>query len=205
MKKFYTSVLLIFCLSSFGQNIIITHASASAVSGGINVNLKVFRDHAIIYLSYSYVLSGNIINLSVCYHNTPLTMQSNFDQNFLIPVPNNLNYIVNISIVNSMSSQVCDNFSIGQTTTLNFLNSESFEFQKQHYQLVPNPSIGVVFFKDKNLQFKEVSIFDLMGRTIKIFNSHFDQFDLSDLNSGTYIAKIETEYGLISQKIILNK
>ena len=205
MKKIYLLILMGFYISSFGQVSHINQVTATTVTGGINVNLKVSSPSSAGFLSYTYLVSGNVINLSVCYAFGFATVVTYLNNDFFIPVANNTTYVINIRVTNSSSSITCNNYSAGPSTILNFLNNNSFEMLKLNYQLSPNPSKGLLSFKDNELQYKEVSFFDLMGRRIKTFNQKMESFDISDLNNGTYIAKIETDFGAFSQKIILDK
>jgi hypothetical protein len=98
MKNIYFLIVMLICSSSFGQysgpGVAITSASSSAVAGGININLQVSRVHVASLLSHNYTVNGTTINLSVCYHISVLAMPVNLNNNFLIPVPNNINYTI---------------------------------------------------------------------------------------------------------------
>lgn len=210
MKKMKTNLLiLIIYLNvafSFGQSIQINQITPTAVNSGINVNLLVTTFNGAGYLNHSYTTIGNTINISVCYwfNFTLPVYQINTD--FFIEVPNNVNYIINVSVFNSSSQTVCDNFSFGPTATTNYLDTYSFEKIKNDYSIYPNPTIGTVEFKGDELLINQILVYDNFGRLIKELNSFPSKnIDLFELNDGIYLVKIITEYGSFNEKLIIKK
>lgn len=191
---------------SNGQSIQINQITPTAVSDGINVNLLVTTYNGAGYLSHSYTVVENTINLSVCYwFNTTLPMYQ-INNDFLISVPNNINYIINVSIFNSFSQTVCDNFSTGPTASTNYLEIENFEEANNKYLIYPNPSKGTIELIGDESLIKHIKIYDNLGRLIKQLKERITKnIDLYELNDGIYIINIETESGNLNQRFIIKK
>lgn len=70
--------------------------------------------------------------------------------------------------------------------------------------MYPNPSKDSVTISSKNKNLKTVALFDILGNQLLLLqlNSRETTFNVSDLASGIYIAKIETEDGLGSLRLI---
>lgn len=188
---------------SYGQ-IQINQITPTAVSNGLNVNLLVTAYSGAGYLSHNYTTTGNTINLSVCYWINATAPVFQISNDFIIPVPNNTNYTINVSVVYSTSQINCNNFSIGPTATAYYLDVDDFEKIKEDYALFPNPTDGKVDFRGNAASINEISLFDNLGRLVKqTKNSIGNSLDLKNLNDGVYLVKIETEFGVINQKIIL--
>lgn len=47
-----------------------------------------------------------------------------------------------------------------------------------------------------------VSLLDINGRILKTLNKNFESINVSDLQSGTYFIKIETNEGNLTKKIL---
>jgi hypothetical protein len=207
MKTKTLSLLFFFQLVfSFGQSMQINQITPTAVNGGINVNLLVTTFNGAGYLSHSYSIVNNTIDLSVCYWFDLTLAVYQINNDFFIEVPNNTNYVINVGVVNSSSQSVCNNFSTGPTATTNYLEKNVFETLKENYTIYPNPANGIIEFKGLDEPVKLIQIFDNLGRTIKEFKDfRFKAINLNDLNDGSYIIKIQTENGSLNQKLILKK
>ena len=176
------------------------------VNDGINVNLLVTSSSGAGYLSHSYTVVGNTINLNVCYWFSSLTVISQISKDFLITVPNDINYVINISTFNSSSSTVCDYFSVGPTASINYLETENYELQNSKYSIYPNPSKGIIELKGVDSLVKQIKIYDNLGRLIKLFNGDgISNIDLFELNDGIYYVYVETETGNWKKKLIIKK
>jgi hypothetical protein len=195
-------------LNSYCQNILITQLSATSVTGGVNVNVKTISGTGSGYLSNTYTVTGNIIDLSVCYwfDNTLPVLQ--FDNDFLIPLTTTGNYTVNVHIKLSTSQVTCDNFATTDngTTNVSFLSTNNFEQIKDDYTFFPNPTNGKVEYKGNELTINKIDIFDNVGRLVKqVKTISTNSLDLNELNDGVYLVKIQTENGNLNQKIIIKK
>lgn len=204
--KLFFLLLLGQLYSSYGQSIQINQITPTAVSGGVNVNLIVTTFNGAGYLSHTYTVNGNTINLSVCYWFNFTLPVFQINNDFVIPVQNNTNYTINVSTFNSSSATVCDFYSAGPTGTVNYLEIDGFEKIKEEYTLFPNPTQGKVAFNGDEILINKITIYDNFGRLIKQLKDTTDTYlDLKELNDGMYFVKIETENGSLNQKIILKK
>ena len=205
MRLLFLLLILNFS-SSYSQSIQINKITPTSVSGGINVNLLVTTYNGAGYLSNDYTIIGNTINLSVCYWFNVLQPVYQMSNDFFIPIANSASYTINVSIFHSMSSTVCDYFSVGPTSAVNFLDVTSFEKFPEKFALFPNPTTGKIEFNCDQTFINKFSVFDNLGRMIKSEeNSIKNSFDLSGFNDGIYFINFETKNGNFTQKIILNK
>ena len=205
MRLLFLLLILNFS-SSYSQSIQINQITPTSVSGGINVNLLVTTYNGAGYLSNDYTIIGNTINLSVCYWFNVLQPVYQMSNDFFIPIANSASYTINVSIFHSMSSTVCDYFSVGPTSAVNFLDVTSFEKFPEKFALFPNPTTGKIEFNCDQTFINKFSVFDNLGRMIKSEeNSIKNSFDLSGFNDGIYFINFETKNGNFTQKIILNK
>jgi len=199
---------MLFCqvFTSNGQSIQINQITPTAVSGGINVNLLVTTYNGARYLNHSYTVIGNTINLSVCYWFNSLQPIYQFNNDCLINVPNNIDYTINVTIINSSSQTICDNYSTGPYATTNYLKNEKFEKLINKFLIYPNPSKGIIELIGDESIVKHLNIFDNLGRLIKQLNEKTTKnIDLNDLKDGIYFVRIETENGNLNQKLIIKK
>ncbi len=67
--------------------------------------------------------------------------------------------------------------------------------------LYPNPTLKW-FSIESNLQFNKISVLDIHGKTIKIFDENVKEYNVEDLTSGLYFINIKTEKGKITKKLI---
>src|SRR5690554_102203 len=69
-------------------------------------------------------------------------------------------------------------------------------------KIYPNPTNGIVFIST-NQHISSLEVYNLIGQRV-IAANNTDQIDLSQLNTGTYIIKINTEKGTVSHRIVKN-
>ena len=205
-KKLLLFIFLINCLFCLGQNIQINQITPTAVNGGININVLVTTFNGAGYLSHTYTVTGNTINLSVCYWFNLTLPVFQISTDFLIPVSNTQNYTINLSTFHSSSPTICNFHSAGPTATRQFLNVKNIEKDKNNFIVFPNPSDGIFEFKENYSSIKQIKVYDFMGKIVKVFNDFkTNQIDLSILNNGIYHLEIENDLGISFQKIVVNK
>jgi Secretion system C-terminal sorting domain len=193
----------LFCL---GQSIQINQITPTAVNGGININVLVTTFNGAGYLSHSYTVTENTINLDVCYWFNLTLPVYQISTDFLIPVSNTQNYTINLSTFNSTSNIICNFYSTGPTASRQFLDVKNFENDKNSFIVFPNPSDGIFEFKENYSSIKQIKVYDFLGKIIKeINNFKTNQLDLSILNNGVYHLEIESELGINFQKVVVNK
>ena len=207
-SKLFLIALLGQLFFSYGQYEI----TPSAVTGGINVNLK-FEAGGFTYVSlrdYEYIISEQNIDIYTCYDFTnclfcPIYQVSD---NFFIPIENGGFYIINIFI---STGPAYDNDPEGCLNpwfigTTNILSTTIFENAKNNTVFYPNPTKGIVSFSNEGLEINTIQIIDNSGRLVKDFYTVTDNnIDLTELNNGMYFIKLNTENGNLTRKIILKK
>ncbi len=65
----------------------------------------------------------------------------------------------------------------------------------------PNPFVNQIHIKAEE-PLKQVKIYDILGKLLLKENINFQQIDMSSLQSGIYLIKIETYSGIIAKKMI---
>lgn len=199
-KHLLLLVFALFSLPETAQSIGITDSSVTAVSGGINVNVKTISFNGAGYLSNSYTITGNTIDLSVCYYFNFLLPILTFDNDFFIPVTNPGNYTVNITVYNSSSTETCDYFSSGGSATHNVLSALDLDVQKT-LAFSPNPTQGLLT-ADAEMPIERLMVFDQFGRLVLRQNDAGNTIDLSGLQNGVYILNGTAGEKNFTQKII---
>ena len=201
MKNLF--LLLAFVLLSAaasGQTIAITDSSVAAVDGGVNVNVKTISFNGAGYLSHTYSISGNTIDLSVCYYFNFLLPILTFDNDFFIPVTQSGDYTVNITVYNSASTEVCDYFSSGGSATHNVLSAPELDVRKT-MAFYPNPTHGLLT-TDSEMPIEHLLVFDQLGRLVLRQEDARNTIDLSGLQNGVYLLNGTVGQKNVTQKII---
>lgn len=200
MKKILLLVLYFtIVFQSFSQGIYITSLTTSPLNNGVNVNLKTTTGNGAGYLSHSYTVSGNIIDLSVCFwYNNTLPIL-NFNNDFFIPLPiSTTDYVVNTTLFNSSSQTNCEYLPTGQSQSTIFLGTNNFD-KKTNNQLTisPNPNDGnfTLDFATESFSNVEISLYDLLGKLVykKIPNEKLVAVSLPNLPAGIYVVKVSNE------------
>jgi hypothetical protein len=205
MEKLLCSFLMMAAGISFGQSIQITEMTATAVTGGINVNLKTVSFNGAGFLGYDYVVSGNVVTVNACYWFNVTLPVLTFDNDLFVPVTESNTYTVNVGVYNSVSPDTCDYFSLGDTATASVLSTDDLKTPDTSFALFPNPTTGAIYFigQDRSCA---IEIFDISGRLVKkLATETSQQIDLSGLDNGIYLVRIDDGERQISQKIIVRK
>lgn len=209
-----TLLLLILILTSIKINAQYIQSLSVSQSNNetIGVTLVVCEDTEIGYISNTYSIVNNTIDLIVCYW----LMDTNFciPQENLIEIPiqsGNQNYILNVTIYNSISQDVCDYYSITETATLSFSTpltepiylSNSLNETNHNITFYPNPINNVLFLDLNNeTQIFSVLIFNILGSRIKEIINPTNDLNLNEMESGIYILYIETNKGQLIKRIV---
>jgi hypothetical protein len=82
------------------------------------------------------------------------------------------------------------------------------DFFTTNFSIHPNPVTDVLYITSKNSAIIEmIEVVDVNGRLLKhtsVSNSNSTQINLSNLNSGVYFVKVQSELGVGTSKIIKN-
>lgn len=207
MKNIFFGFLFLCSSYAFSFCVFITDITPSSLNEGINVNLEVLTGCGAGYLSNSYTITGNVIDLTFCYwfNNTLPVLE--FEQDFFIPLESEGEYTLNVHIMLSNSQETCDNFEINdeETITLNYLNADSFVISKSAFSVYPNPTSDYVTLKGDLSEITKVCFYDSTGRMVKSIEAFFNEkIPLMELEKGIYIIEFHTKNSIKKQKLILN-
>jgi hypothetical protein len=199
-KNIFLILLLGFVCQSYAQNIYFVQLTPTAVSQGINVNVQGVAFNGTGYLSHSYTVTGDVIDLTVCYwfdNTLPIIVLTN---DFLIPLVNYGDYTINVQIMTSTSNVTCDNFSnpYNGTTSMRFLSNTNFT--QNTPKLYPNPTDGILNIEIDTIE--KIILYDLSGKQLKEWLS-VSQLDVTDFSKGIYLIKLFSQQGVHVEKIII--
>ncbi|WP_136667328.1 T9SS type A sorting domain-containing protein [Flavobacterium sp. H122] len=80
------------------------------------------------------------------------------------------------------------------------LSNPENEFNTDNIVLHPNPALSTINFSES---VKAVEIFDISGKTVKVFNGLNSSFDISNLDKGVYFLKVKTQQDILfTRKLI---
>jgi uncharacterized repeat protein (TIGR01451 family) len=89
------------------------------------------------------------------------------------------------------------------TTTISALGTNDFEFSK-YVTLWPNPAADKLHIKSTGLTVKSISIYNVLGQLVQVITnaSEVTAMDVSNLKSGHYFIKINSDKGVSSARFI---
>jgi len=78
-------------------------------------------------------------------------------------------------------------------------------FSKLHIKIYPNPASGYINIEAVDLIINQVQIYDINGKLVsEIKTDNSPKIDVTNLSSGIYFLRIETDEGSFSKKVIIN-
>lgn len=86
--------------------------------------------------------------------------------------------------------------------TLRVAKTENVSDTEAKAFLYPNPASGTLFLSDTNQKVEKVLIYNIFGSLVKTIQKGSESTDISQLNAGTYLAKVFTVDGSFNQTII---
>ena len=88
------------------------------------------------------------------------------------------------------------------TTVESILSNQSFDFSTQ-FTLYPNPAKEVLNIQSKNsLEIQSIEIYNLLGQVVLAVPNTTNAIDVSNLKTGTYFVKVNTEKGSSNTKFV---
>ena len=140
-----------------------------------------------------FLLGQTLANLVVTGSNI-LWYNSASRSNTSLPLPNNTALVNNTTY---FASQTINGYeSTSRTPVTAQLSLANNQFLNKNLQFSPNPIVDILNIKSDEI-ITNVAIFDILGQVV--YNQKFSNLDLklelSQLNSGNYFAKIETNNG----------
>jgi hypothetical protein len=215
MKNFILLILVI----GFNQTIKaiqIENIAVSAISNQeINIRVNTMDLYTYSYASYQYNIVGNTITLEICYNPGIGAAISYLENNIQIPLntTNVANYLLSVKVYYiNLQNFNCDYQIIRDMQNLTFstpLSETVFLTIKDVTQnkisiLYPNPTTGILFC-NKNMKIDKIQVHDFKGLLIYEIENPENEFDLSNLQNGIYLVRIEKEKESYVEKIILKK
>ncbi len=74
----------------------------------------------------------------------------------------------------------------------------------KNINVYPNPSKNFIFIDNpNNIIIRKVTLIDIQGKEIKKIEGNINKLNVSDVSSGQYFLKLETEKGELIRKIII--
>ena len=96
---------------------------------------------------------------------------------------------------------IMNNPIFGQAIFQNFpLKTTEFDLEK--IAVYPNPTKARININANQLLISKIQIINSFGQNVMTMSNNFEVLDISNLSSGIYILKIDTELGMINKKII---
>jgi len=105
-------------------------------------------------------------------------------------------YIDNITVESPTGTPL--SVTNGDLETWTVVNS--IQKEEKNDLIYPNPTSNILNLN--NLQNANIKIFDLCGKMLMNINNTDSKIDVSNLNNGIYLIKIETQSGIITKKFI---
>jgi hypothetical protein len=216
MKNFILLILFI----GFNQTIKaieIENIAVSAISNQeINIRVNTMDLYTYSYASYQYNIVGNTITLEICYNPGIGAAISYLENNIQIPIntTNVANYLLSVKVYYiNLQNFNCDYQILRDIKNLTFstplsgtvlLTIKDDTQNKITSILYPNPTTGILF-RNKNMKIDRIQVYDFKGLLIYEIENPENEFDLSNLQNGIYLVRIEKEKESYFEKIILKK
>ena len=96
---------------------------------------------------------------------------------------------------------ILNNPIFGQAIFQNF-PLKTTEFDLERIAIYPNPSNSTIFLNLNQIAILNINVINSYGQIVKTISDDFEAINISDLSSGIYILKIDTEIGTTNRKII---
>lgn len=81
------------------------------------------------------------------------------------------------------------------------LSVDRFSLEKE-IQIHPNPIEDRILIQSGQVKIEKVTVFNILGKQVAASNQDTKNIDVSQLKSGVYLCRIESEKGILSKKII---
>lgn len=76
------------------------------------------------------------------------------------------------------------------------------DFKLEQIAIYPNPVSSAFHLSAENANISKIQVINSLGQNVKTIDTNFETVDISELSSGMYILKIDTESGSVNKKII---
>ena len=226
MKKVLLLISIIYSLNCFSQNpspeLFQTWYLSSVQSSDVTPLYNVYTiDPPIVptlvisnTLDFSGTGACNIFNgvfISTSYGQlqttafTPTTLvcspqiHTSFEESYFVF----LQYLAQYQIIQQGSELllIMNNQIFGQAIFQNF-PLKTTEFDSEKISIYPNPTKARININANQILISKIQIINSFGQNVMTMFDNFEVLDISNLSSGIYILKIDTELGMINKKII---
>lgn len=76
------------------------------------------------------------------------------------------------------------------------------EIASNKISFYPNPTRNRLNVNNANLNIQSIQLYDVLGKKVLVALNNFQQIDVSNLNQGVYLVKIETDKGVFTKKAL---
>ncbi|MFZ1704204.1 MAG: T9SS type A sorting domain-containing protein [Saprospiraceae bacterium] len=83
------------------------------------------------------------------------------------------------------------------------LSSATNEAELPLLKVYPNPTTGIIFFESSKKFDKNIEIYEVGGKYVNTYYCQENTLDLTGLNSGVYVVKLNVEGGYVYEKVVL--
>jgi len=148
--------------------------------------------------SSTQCISGGGIDLTVTSTNGPVsylwsTGDTTEDLSNLSPGT------YSVSVTDLTGCTVQDSFVVDTTGSCPTSNDISL---RSLIHIFPNPTTNILQVESENLHIQQIQLFDLRGRMLMGKREQTDILNLYDLSQGIYILEVQTDQGILTEKII---
>jgi hypothetical protein len=172
------------------------------------IDLAKFEVNTLVPLhsSHDFVtrIAGNKVEFIFEGINLPFD-DANNDGYVAFKIKTKSNLVIGSTFSNNASIYFDYNFPIitnTYTTTVAALSTADFDF-KTHFTLYPNPVREVLNFQSKdNTAINSIEIYNTLGQVVLAVPNAVSTVDVSNLQSGNYFVKVNTDFGVSNTKFV---
>ncbi len=154
------------------------------------------------------VTNGNVIEFY--FDNIQLPFADDVNDGYILyKIRTNSNLVAGSTFSNSAGIYFDFNYPIQTntfTTLVQALSASDFDFDR-HFTLYPNPARNSVTLRaSSGLSANKITLYNMLGQPVAVIaNPSLDQsIDISRLQSGTYLVKLETDKGSVTARFVKN-
>lgn len=183
-------LFLLFAGNVFSQSMDILDVTAEQTETGLAVTIQSVSYNGAGPVGIGYQVNGNAINIDLCYWFNMTLPVLQFTDQVVIPI-NDLSgtYTINVTLWNSTSAADCDFYSIADTATTSFLNTDTPDINKP--VIYPNPASDHVWVSNDDISYAD--IYDVSGKHIMRQAVSGSRIELNGMSSGIYLLRLKSE------------
>ena len=103
------------------------------------------------------------------------------------------------------SAEACNTFDTA-TVVISVQGLSTVNYETNDIKIFPNPAKSIITITNAQENIKSIQLYDMQGRMLQseTIDKTSVQLDISNYQTGTYIIKITTDYGITNRKFIKN-